>query len=84
MPASPDPVAWLDAWMAAFPWSASGETAGAALLRDVLALPKAARVPLHKEAVRRLPLLRVSEDPLRWTQGSAGGVLRRWDPRWTR
>src|SRR3954471_12261921 len=67
-----DAASWLEQWLAAYPWTASADEAGCALVRDVLALPTRKRVALHKEAVARLPRMRLqSEDPYRWQKGSA-------------
>ena len=67
-----DAASWLDAWLAAYPWTTSGGTAGRVLVRDALELPKNTRVALHKETVARLPILRASsDDPYAWQKGSA-------------
>jgi hypothetical protein len=67
-----DATAWLDAWLAGYPWSTSASSAGATLIRAAMELEKDARLALHKEAVARLPILRAGRDDVHaWNKGSA-------------
>jgi hypothetical protein len=67
-----DAASWLDAWLSAYPWETSAPQAGQLLLRTAMELPTNTRIPLHKEAVARLPLVRARSNDLHaWHKGTA-------------
>src|SRR5262249_39590313 len=67
----PGAAAWVDGWMARYPWRARPDAAFGQLVHAVSQMPEQLRVAVHAEAVARLPRLRADKkDPLHWEKGA--------------
>jgi hypothetical protein len=67
-----DAAAWIDRWLAAYPFATQPREAADDLAAAVASLPKKQQVAIHEQAVARLPALRRdTADPHHFSKGSA-------------